>query len=286
MTGRLGDGRHAWTAEVARVHAVHVEGAPFAFAWDHGPAVGFPKLRVRQLATWTDFNEIDRRLGLRPGSVIVEAYAIGWRGPRRPRPITPHCGGDLANWRELGWFDAHSGDQLTIATDFDDFFDDLVVVESLVDAAVGWGLFRDPNIPDIVMIGPDWVRRTGRRGLALIEQGDTTVSDVDEAAVLAGLVRTVGVERFAAATNVSPDQARELKRRHAHRSTVAAVLGNRDLVQLARDINALTPRCRFENCTKPIPPRCRYCPTHAAIVRRTKDRNRRRAGRNCKKEKS
>jgi hypothetical protein len=285
MIGRLPDGRHAWTEEVARVHAIHVEGEPFAFAWDHGLAVGFPKLRVRQLATWTDFNEIDQRLGLCPGSTIVEAYAIGWRGARKPRPIAVYPGGDLANYRELGWFDAHAGDQLTIATNLDDLNQDLVVVESLFDAAVAWGLPRAPDIPDIVMIGPDWVRRIGRRGMALIEQGDMTVSGVDGAAVLAGLVRTVGVERFAAATGRSPEQARELTRRHARAATLAATLGHRDLAQLARDIHAVAPRCRFEDCTATILPRCRYCPPHAVLVRRTKDRNRRRAERKAKKEK-
>jgi hypothetical protein len=285
MLGRLSDGRHAWTEHVARVHTLHLADEPFIFAWDRGIAVGFPKFRVRQLATWTDLTEINAALELRPGSYIVEAFPIGWCGARKPRPVAIYRGDDLANWRELAWFDAHTSCALrAISTDLGDLDVDVVVVESLVDAAIAWGLPRDPHIPDVIVIDPALARRTGRRGMALVERGDMTITDVDPAVVVAAAYNTLGPRRLADVVGITIDEAKKLKRRHPRSAKVSRIVRGmpqdpHGLVAFAEKVAETARRCAFDGCTETIAARCRYCSMHAKTVRREKDRARKRVAR-------
>jgi hypothetical protein len=285
MPGRLADGRHEYTAEIARVHALHVADEPVAFAWDRGAAIGFPKFRVRQLATWIDLVDISPSAGLRPGTYIVEAFPIGWFGPRKPRPIAIYPGDDLANWRTLRWFDAHTGQTLgTLTTDLDRLDVDVVIVESLVDAAIAWGRPRYPRIPDVIVIDPALVRRTGRRGIAMIERANTpVVADVDPAAMLADAYETLGATKFADVTGGRLHDGKHLgEGRQPRPAKIARLAGGTDPRSIARFVDAVraaSPRCSFDGCAEPIRPRCKYCPAHAALVRRENNRKRMRRAR-------
>src|SRR5262249_55110290 len=75
MPGRNAQGRHCWTAEVARAHAdVIATGTCIErFAWEHGPGEGFPTLRRRQLTDPTEVDTLPAALGARAFSWIIEA---------------------------------------------------------------------------------------------------------------------------------------------------------------------------------------------------------------------
>jgi len=115
----------------------------------------------------------------------------------------------------------------------------------------------------------------------------------------------LGAERFKQVTGVSVDAAKKLGQRTPRTEKAARIVealisgddqshpltvkrGNTDPNALARFADkaaAARRRCSFGDCTKPIPPRCRYCPEHRAVARRIKDRNRQRADRQRKNEK-
>jgi len=285
MPDRRTDRSHGWHEANVRVLATHRQGEACPhLGWEHDAGIGWPAMTRTQLATANAFFAIAPEAGLRPGSHIVEATALRSHTLRPARPIAPDPGGPLDNWTELAWRDAHNGQRFSRpSTDRNDPDPDAVVFPQLRDAACAWTRPHIPHLPDVVIIDRSLIRYVGRRGVAMIETNDTpAVTDIDPAALLADAYHTLGALRFAQITGGTIDDGKNLGRgRQPGAAKVTRLLPAtpKALARLADQVAGAAPRCAYDGCTTVIKPRSTYCAEHAVIVRRARDRNRKRAAR-------
>jgi len=273
-----------WTADVARIHAEHHGSELVAeFGWDPDLNHRWPRLERVQLATWRSFNAVALGVGLRPGAHILEAAPF-YRAPNAPRPIAADPGGTIGDPERLDWFDGHNGDPIRISTDAEDL--DAVQVTNLRGVAIDWGVPNNTDdLPDVIFVHPDDAHSVIRRGVALVETGDAHDEGLDGTRLLVDAYRTLGVERFAHVTGTTRDAAKKLAARAPRHAKVTRIIdavggpGPHAFARLADKVAAAAPRCTFDGCASVISPRCKYCPTHAALVRREKNRTRMRVGR-------
>jgi hypothetical protein len=209
MSGRNREGRHDWTAEVARAHAnaAMTGGSVRRFVWEHGPGVGFPALRRRQLTTPDELAALPEILGRRPFVRVVEAVLEVMSSHVQPMALDP--GGDLAGWRGLDWFDARTGEELRLTTDPEDLDESdgraVAVAEPLQQKALDWTRPRRWLLPAIVLVDPRLMRRVGRQGHRFLTgYADTLYADIDAASIVADVTTKLGVSWLTEATQI-PD---------------------------------------------------------------------------------
>jgi hypothetical protein len=283
MPGRNAQGRHDWTAEVARAHADAIKTGRRVerFAWEHGPGVGFPALRRRQLTAPTELDTLPAALGAHSFSWIVEAVPSLISAHAHPIALDP--GGDLAGWRDLAWFDARTGEELQLTTDLGhvDEHDERVVVvaEPLREKALDWARPRPWPLPEMIVVDPLLVRSIGRAGHRFLTgYADVVDHDLDAAAVLAHVARAQGASWLADVARISERSARRFAD-GAHRSDAIAraLRGLRasgltlpGLLDLAAQSDHGT--CALDGCTAPVRRGGARCPAHREVW----DRQRRR----------
>jgi len=268
-----------WTADVARIHAEHHGGQLVAeFGWDLNPNHRWPRLERVQLATWRSFNAVASAVGLRPGAHVLEAAPF-YRAPHEPRPIAADPGGTIADPERLNWLDGHNGDPIPISTDA--AFTDAVQVATLRGVAVDWGVTnKTEGLPDAIFVHPDDAHAVIRRGVALVETGEAHDEGVDESRLIVDAYRTLGAERFAQVTGITPDAAKKLAGRVPGTAKVSRIVASgraedpHAFARLADKVATAARRCIFDGCTEMVSPRHRYCSTHSDLVRREKNRTR------------
>jgi hypothetical protein len=149
MPGRAPDGNRLWSlavAEQAVATALARHGddtirrqAP----WDAGQPDAFPRLRRLSVTTPETLRSLPAVLGARPGTRYVEAAADSLMYAN-VSPVALDPGGDLTDWRRLGWVDRHDGESIAVRTAGGDHGQ--VPLVALADTALAWSSprHRDP----------------------------------------------------------------------------------------------------------------------------------------------
>jgi hypothetical protein len=283
MAGRNSNRRHIWTfpvAEHALVRALE-GGTPRLFhaPWDDGNEAPWPVLRRFQVSSPHAIRELPGTLGARPGSRIVEAQ-VDWRfasaeDQRRGTPRALDPGGDMSDWRDLGWrWPDDTPAQLTTTTDRQG-----APLLTLAAFAGGWAIPEQPDDPGEVEVDPRLIRRVGRGGalidallanpVASVENHLVQYDVGDPAAFVLAEARRLGPPTFAQRYRVAPRTARAVaKGRSPGALTIRRVL--EALGQLEESQGFV---CALEGCehSHPVSPRarCWCCGAHRALGSRT-----------------
>jgi len=212
LLGRNAEGKHRWTEDVARTHAIVVfvdggNGVIPDFSWE-SMNEGFPAVLRVSLSGPDVLAQMPPAMGLRPFARVVEAEVLQTGDTRRdPRPVAPDPGDDLGGWRELPWYDARSSQPISVTTDPTEI--DSVVLETLRSKSVEWVRPREPRGSFGVIVDPLLLRDVGRAGGAFSDGSPQTLwSDVNGAAVLMRAAIALGAPRTAELAGLAESTAR------------------------------------------------------------------------------
>ena len=162
-TGRDEDGQHLWARQTVQVLAhARISGQSLTptFPWE-AAAPDFPALRRYSLSGPDAVSNMPPALGLRAFSRIVQGIAVF----RDVNVVAPDPGGDLADWRDLNWHDARTGQPISVTTDPGEIGS--VLLDTLRARAVAWARPSARDLPESVRLDPLRLptRGEGRRRL-------------------------------------------------------------------------------------------------------------------------
>ena len=278
---RGADGLRHWV-RVVHEHAVAcAAGADpgWRARWDEGANDPFPVMRRYSASVPQVLAEVPAALGLHPFGPWIEAEPDKLVNDRVAIALDP--GSDLADWKELRWFD-RDGHRVRVCTVARHGMD--VVLRTLDDYAYRWTQPATAEDDDLIEIDPRLIRRVGRGG-ALIDArladpearaGDHQVvySGGDPSAVVAERARQMGKRAFGRLTALPATVAE----RAARGQPISADNVERALAALCSEPGVR--RCALEGCEAPVPrPNARFCSkAHAdrAYRARRSDRSQRR----------
>ena len=272
MPGRARDGNRTWSLAVAEQAVASAllgsngeDTTSRSAHWDDGRPEPFPRLRRLAVTTPETLRSLPVEFGARPGTRYVEA-ATGSLMYSNVSPVALDPGGDLTDWRRLGWVDRHDGESIAVRTAGGDHGQ--VPLVALADAALAWSSPRHRDPVRSVTVDRLLVSHAGRvsslidadiNGLpADLLARRPTYEDAERLAVVQtrgralgkrGLARLTGLplkvaERAALGQQISRrNVTRALQRLDVEEARCCGLDGCEDLV-IRANATYCSPRCR------------------------------------------